>query len=616
MTDLSTAPAVYGDSRNTLLLKLATAVQGGLQNVFYASDFMALDSNIDSGGGTDITSVLNSTMISLAAAYAHPVLILGYPNGSGGCGLVSGTVKQPENLHFWGVSSETSGLFMRANSYCQMWQNLHLHGLTMTVGGGSHKRMTLNSNEANQKDGVTITKRELNDPNNGYVQGHWVGGVNGFTVEDIVMRNSPSFAFPISNTIDVWHRRIKAIWDRALEDETGTQNWDGYHEYGNNTGGGVNGHWSNGDDDMHGCNTREGAYNFKYFTDHGRFGPERFPPMNGDIVGRSYSNYWSQNARSLIRLNTIGTALEYGTDLIDNCIWTNIRGRCPGWSLWNSDAKPTLGTITVNGWVVGGGPASNTPYKSNIDLLVPGPTSLTLSDIASQTLVDAHATAMVGNYFTLGVTPQRVTQYKLADTTDSVGQWNLTNVGGATFGTGKIGNCVNLNGTSQYLTSHVDATGISFSLCGWFNFAASANVYVLASQAGPAAASADNRFSLYKDTDNTIGAYLAASSGDITVATSVATASTWTFVQLTWDNATFALRLRLNNGAWATVSASGAMLTTGTTSLFTLGAILNAALGAPQLYFAGMLDAWEFFYGVNSDANFNDRYRLGVGTED
>ncbi len=575
-----------------------------------ASSFMTLNSNIDSGGGTDITTVLNSTLAGLPSGVT--LFLDGY-------GLVSGTIKVPENVTFKGTGVSTSGLFLATHSDCLGIQNTNLSGAVVTAATGGFGNFTFNQNGQNQH------KFEANDTNNMWVIGCWIGGVSSFTLYPMVMRNAKTFAFLFSNFNGITCTgELKALWDNALENGSTVNNWDAIHFYGPANNFTLGSLWGNGDDNQIALNTDEGS--FIYATAPGAFGRARFPVTSGNTTNFNIQSVWFELPSSSIRIYNQNDGTNYGPSGVDNITIANVRGDVffpsanpPAWVL---AGNVTIGTVTINGWYLGGG--------SDIDLNNGAGTqvaAVVLNNIVVGTNVSVSAASTSGNYFSGGLIPAEIAQYNFDDALDSVGRYNLTNHGGATFGPGKIGNCVTLNGTSQYLTNSQITTGsdipaetspptavtVDFTVVGWIKRARSTN---------------DNIFTHYGNftayyvgysLNSDFGCFMINSVGTGFSSISVLPIdSNWHFVAIRFSVTNHTVETRVDGDAWVLTNWTGTFGSTGVPVYpFTFGCNYTGGTspGTPASFFGGSLDSFRVYRGALSDAAVNAIYNSGAGTE-
>jgi len=134
--------------------------------------------------------------------------------------------------------------------------------------------------------------------------------------------------------------------------------------------------------------------------------------------------------------------------------------------------------------------------------------------------------------------------WELDDVNDSHGSENLGNTGSATFTTGKSGDAVSLNGSSQGLQTTTDFTtynGLSaISMSMWLNIDTDQAGFVFIAGVNDAAV---ETFQFWKNgSGNTYVFRLrTTASTDITIAESVLGTATWHHVVCTWDGTTMEL---------------------------------------------------------------------------
>lgn len=572
-----------------------------------ASSVMTLDSNIDTGGGTDITTILNST---LAGLNPGDTLILD------GYGLVSGTILRKEKTRFIGNGVATSGLFLATNSNCLFLQNTNLSGTTVTDdAGGAWGNFTLNQNFPNQ------AKYEQNDSvNNFWSYAVWTGGCSGTTILETVVRNAITFCFVFSNWSNITVTGTLTSKHDVPNNNypTTSNNWDCIHLFGPGNGLTIPGWWHNGDDDGLGLNTNEGVALYNAFPS--MFGRARYPSgASSDLTNIQISNGWLENAVSAVRIYYYVATASSST--VTNMKLSNIRGQLYDGSNWTDDACPHIVSLEIDGWRVAG---------AN-DIIIQASDSLTMNSVSKGSSISVAGTSTAGDYFSLGAIPQQFGQWDLADLNDSLGQYNLTNNGGATFGAGGlIGNCATLNGSSSYLTQqlagsigyptanthYLSPATVDFSITGWVNINSVTATPCVASQWGydPTSHAVEFSWIMYVDGTsinfgvyNTLNAFVQASATQPAL-------SQWHMVTAQIDQTGNTIKLKVDDGAWQTASGIGTLHLT--TLPLTMGCNFQdvGAVGAPSFFLDGKLNIWRMYRGLISDAQVTALYNGGAGT--
>lgn len=199
--------------------------------------------------------------------------------------------------------------------------------------------------------------------------------------------------------------------------------------------------------------------------------------------------------------------------------------------------------------------------------------------------------------------------WDLADVYDKRGQvWaNLTNVGSATFTSGKIGNAVSLNGSSQYLKSgHGVLRRIgdeAFSMGCWINAdTISADMGIMGQT--------DSSYSLKLLSSGKVRFLVETAGGTVTAdSTSTLSTGTWYFVYAYHDPDTDEIGVVVNNGTADTASTSGDAPVSDDV-MFTIGSIGTGN------FFDGLIDQAFFRRGdVYSGTELTNFYNSGSGVE-
>lgn len=156
------------------------------------------------------------------------------------------------------------------------------------------------------------------------------------------------------------------------------------------------------------------------------------------------------------------------------------------------------------------------------------------------------------------LTTSLISYYKLDDETDFYGSNNLTNVGSAMFVAGKVGNCVNLDGSTQYLknATNYGIDGGSISIAAWVYLAANSSDYQAFTHASNNTSDIDEWF-LYRGATTQLEyeRLKGGISDDRFNATVTLSTSTWYHIVLTYNGTT--LEGWKNGASQGTVASSG-----------------------------------------------------------
>lgn len=205
--------------------------------------------------------------------------------------------------------------------------------------------------------------------------------------------------------------------------------------------------------------------------------------------------------------------------------------------------------------------------------------------------------------------------WKLADLTDAFGGFTLTNNGGVTFTTGKVGNAASLASASSQYLSRAHAAALSptgdMTLSAWVKFnTLTGNRPVVMKALDLATASSTEWGIYYSSSANRIrawyrnGAAAANINGDV-----LGAPATGTWYHCLLRIASGVVSLNINGGAANT--ASGITRATTTQDLF-FGRVLVASTPA---YLDGLLDAVGLWGRAVSDSEAAALYASGNGIE-
>jgi len=370
------------------------------RNVFFASEHgCALNSNIDTGGGTDDTVALQSLLDTIHASGGGVLVIDGVALVSGVLAYTAGhftysttpgytniaihkgalVVRSNTEIHF----TRGSGLFLAANSNCQILST-DLNGATVI---NRYIAITgfpvLNCNDANQS-------KVENGPGtpSPYVMGVYFGSVQFFYVENLILRNAKTFAFTIANAYNGKIVNTRFHWDDTSHNNSPNQNRDGFHFWGPIYDLEVIGGESNGDDDCLAFNTDENV---------NAGDPYRGSPTDVDLYGQplgvlqniTVRDFYFNNASNGIRFIGYGTSNQTIHNVrVINCYGniTYVNMNCSG---------VNIDSFEINGWHVSG--------LSDINIFVgSGAGSVRLEGIDAGVIVSTDAPTTSGDYFSGG----------------------------------------------------------------------------------------------------------------------------------------------------------------------------------------------------------------------
>lgn len=326
--------------------------------IVYASDWgCALDSNIDTGGGTDDTAKLQSALDYLHAIGGGKLIIDGVAlvsnalvnNAGNNYAVTSGTyngftvykgaliVRSDTEIHFL----EGSGLYLANNSDCHILST-DLSGATVTNKNISITGFpVLNCNDANQ------AKTLANQVGGAapWVTGVYFGSLQYFYIENLLLRNAKTFALVLSNAYNGKIVNTKFHWDNTSLNNNPNQNRDGLHFLGPCYDIDIAGIESNGDDDVIALNTDENTdagdpYRGSY-TDNDIYGH----PL-GALVNITINKTYFNNSSNGIRLIGYG----HGSQNVQNVRVIDCYGKIT--YVHMTSVGVSLNSFELNGWHV------------------------------------------------------------------------------------------------------------------------------------------------------------------------------------------------------------------------------------------------------------------------
>lgn len=372
--------------------------------VVFASSTCALDSSIDTGGGTDDSAALQALINTLGVGgtlILDGVARISAVNTVAGEGGQSTALKLPSDFKLIGAWPGC-GLFLTAGSNCLMLGNDITGNHSFTGKNYVVEDLILNGNRDNQsryERGVTnAAESSVN-----WVHGIWFGGFDGLRLRNVTMRNARCFAFVLSNGRNFFIENCLSTWDTL----SGTSNNDGLHLWGTLDRGYVTNHQViNNDDDALGFNTNESQGEYilgpGVSTAPAPYGYSRFESTGGSQSNISVKNYHIAGAKG-VRILTLsedsypGMAAA-GACTLDNISLQNITGPISVSAMISVEV--TIGTIEISGWYLTG--------NNDIDLQDVAATTVVINDVIPDAAVQVNATNKRGNYFPCGTAKLRI----------------------------------------------------------------------------------------------------------------------------------------------------------------------------------------------------------------
>jgi len=215
-----------------------------------------------------------------------------------------------------------------------------------------------------------------------------------------------------------------------------------------------------------------------------------------------------------------------------------------------------------------------------------------------------------GNAYPLTDTPSLyggVAYYKLEDVADSIDGNTATNVGTATFTSGKIGNALTLNGSSQALTLNAALLNAyaTCSISAWFKLGATGAYQRIVSKTDD---TTYNQMIRVTNGNKLAGHITTSSESTITGGTTLSS-GVWYFATLVYDGAN--INLYLNGSTDATQVAKTGSLKTATETV----SIGRDNQGATTEYFSGQLDEVCIWNRALSSTEVTALYNSGSGNQ-
>lgn len=354
--------------------------EGG--NVVYASKAGAfLNSNIDTGGGTDDTAALQA-ILDTAPTRGRLEMVID------DVALISAPLRLRNNTTIRCVHG--GGVFL-ANNAAGAMVTCHATGATryltknIAIIGGTWNGNVAGQTVAPVVDGTTRTWRDESTTvySSGGIGhyywkvGMWFHSLDGLIMQDVTIRNATTFGLVLANSRNITIRNLRLQWDggglsEAVNipayntgnpppyDPNGAHNWDGIHLWGNIDNLHINGLYYNGDDDWVAFSGSEQLGNLDPRVGGGA--------TDGAITNVTIGDAVLDNAGTGGRfLASAGAAATYKT--IKNVTIRDVRGTVTGHSMLCDDA--IIDGLTIDGWFVtnttldGNGRKLNSVYLNN-----------------------------------------------------------------------------------------------------------------------------------------------------------------------------------------------------------------------------------------------------------
>lgn len=254
-----------------------------------ASDIVKLDSNVITGGGTDVTEQLQA-VLDKAPEYGRLHLIMD------GAALVRG-LKVHDNTTIE-CMDKSCGFYLADNSDCAVLatarfsysENERTKNITLIGGTYNHNCLHqahhVTSNDPNEV-AQNMPERYMTEECNHYTVAMEFIGVENLNVRDVTVRDQRTFAFTVGN---FKHVNIENTWIE-LENEIPLGNQDGFHFWGpgqfltmRNIGGRTEDDFMNiGPDERDGVSSITDVLIDGVFLDHAWQGIRLLSRMNGRL---------------------------------------------------------------------------------------------------------------------------------------------------------------------------------------------------------------------------------------------------------------------------------------------------------------------------------------------
>jgi len=354
--------------------------------VIYASKHgCALNSNINTGGGTDDTAALQAILDLAQDGKPLEVIIDGVARVS--------TLRVWRNTTIRCLSG--AGVFQTGGSNWHLLTTGYVlptepsHDNISIIGG------TWNCNAAHQ------SKWELNQPNpyngssttinNGRIWnlGFWIGWGKNFIMRDVIIKNSKTYSLALMELENTVIENLQSIWDDGDENLVYGTNKDGIHLYGTIKNMLIKNYSCiNGDDDSIAFNTDENM-DLGIGVGLGNLIDPRWTGMGGDIYNVTVDGCYLNSTNGI---RVIGYANKRGLNgnginpKIDHIFLKNIYGRITNLPMqWFGSFD--AGLFSIDGWHVTG--------QNEIYMIEPYPNEVHLNNIRQGTPITIY------NYYTL-----------------------------------------------------------------------------------------------------------------------------------------------------------------------------------------------------------------------
>jgi hypothetical protein len=321
-------------------------LSGSSYQTVYASSVATLNSNIDTGGGTNVTAQLQAVLDSVQSG-GHLELVVD------GVALIS-------TLRVWKNTT------IRCLPGCGFFQAPGTNWHLLTTGyvlptEPSHDNISLiggiyNCNGNNQSKWENDHNPE-EDPW-GWVFGLWIGWFKNFTMRDVLVRNAKTFAVTMMQGDGVDIQNCATLWDDGV-DVDDFKNRDSLHFWGPVSNVKVKGFVSNGDDDVIALNTDENTNPDAWPTAQPRRG------SGGVLRNLVFEDIvFSDSARG-IRFYKDG--INPLDQVVSNVVFKNITGNILSFEMSDGNIKKDY--VEINGWNVSGAKKINITHAKRVRLV-------------------------------------------------------------------------------------------------------------------------------------------------------------------------------------------------------------------------------------------------------
>lgn len=356
----SSSPPGFNSTGN-LVYRDGTGTVNPTRTIYLSKAGAKLDSNIDTGGGTDDTAVIQAVLDQAQAAGVNrlEVIVDGVARvnstGTGSCLTIHSntTLRFMPGAGFFLSPNTTASYMLTTDLVTGAYANKNIEIIGGVFNGNGQNQDNPDDHSKDTEPGYNFASKAL----------LWFNRFENVTLRDVTIRNSMVYASQFVEGKKLRTYNTKFHWDDGDAGYLIAMNHDGFHLLGPLDDWQLYDTESNGDDDVIAINTNE----------HMGDGDSRRAnsPANGAITNGLVDGLWLHEGSPSIRLFGVGATPGYADNITFRRVYGHVIGNRPTW--YSSGA--TFGRISVQNYTL-------TSNSESADIVLSNGDSLRLDAIA------------------------------------------------------------------------------------------------------------------------------------------------------------------------------------------------------------------------------------------